>query len=277
MRRSSLSQGLPSPRPSPADGRRKSPVPSPVFGRGLGRGQALRSRALAGTPRDRRADRDLRMPARGSGRRARIPAAGAPKRVRCAPVETRALRAQVVLHGTVAPLPDRDAQIAPQVAGRIVEVLVREGDRVTRGQPLARIEDAALADQAKQAGAQVTKAARRDQPGAHHARPGRTRRRPRHRRAPGAGRRAGAARDRAGRRDRGARRGRHRHAPARARHRAQPARGRGAQAVPQVRASWSTARRRRRCWRSPTPPSSSWWRPRPPRIWSGSTRATRSR
>jgi len=87
------------------------------------------------------------------------PGAGAPKRVRCAPVETRALRPQVILHGTVAPLPDRDAQIAPQVAGRILEVLVREGDRVTRGQPLARIEDAALADQAKQAGAQVTKAA----------------------------------------------------------------------------------------------------------------------
>jgi membrane fusion protein, multidrug efflux system len=85
--------------------------------------------------------------------------AGAPKRVRCAPLEARTVRAQVVLHGTVAPLPDRDAQIAPQVAGRIVEVLVREGDRVTRGQPLARIEDAALADQAKQAGAQVTKAA----------------------------------------------------------------------------------------------------------------------
>ena len=60
------------------------------------------------------------------------PAAGAPKRVRCAPIETRTLRPQVVLHGTVAPLPDRDAQIAPQVAGRIVEVLVREGDRVTR-------------------------------------------------------------------------------------------------------------------------------------------------
>ncbi len=84
---------------------------------------------------------------------------GAPRRVRCAPLEARAVRAQVILHGTVAPLPDRDAQIAPQVTGRIVEVLVREGDRVTRGQPLARIEDAALADQVKQAGAQVAKAA----------------------------------------------------------------------------------------------------------------------
>jgi RND family efflux transporter MFP subunit len=84
---------------------------------------------------------------------------GAPRRVRCAPLEARTVRAQVILHGTVAPLPDRDAQIAPQVAGRIIEVLVREGDRVTRGQPLARIEDAALADQVKQAGAQVAKAA----------------------------------------------------------------------------------------------------------------------
>ncbi len=87
------------------------------------------------------------------------PAGGAPRRVRCAPIETRALRSQVVLHGTVAPLPDRDAQIAPQVTGRIVEVLVREGDPVTRGQPLARIDDAALVDQSRQAGAQVAKAA----------------------------------------------------------------------------------------------------------------------
>ena len=68
------------------------------------------------------------------------------------------LRAQVILHGTVAPLPDRDAQIAPQVAGRIVAVLVREGDQVARGQPLARIDDAALADQVKEAGAHLARA-----------------------------------------------------------------------------------------------------------------------
>jgi RND family efflux transporter MFP subunit len=87
-----------------------------------------------------------------------VPGSGAPRRVRCAPAQLRELRAQVLLHGTVAPLPDRDAQIAPQVAGRIVAVLVREGDPVTRGQPLARIDDAALSDQVKEANAQLAKA-----------------------------------------------------------------------------------------------------------------------
>jgi RND family efflux transporter MFP subunit len=81
-----------------------------------------------------------------------------PKRVRCAPVESRELQDSIELHGNVAPLPDRDAQVAAQVPGRISHVLVREGDRVTRGQPLARIDEAALTDQAKQAAAQLAKA-----------------------------------------------------------------------------------------------------------------------
>jgi RND family efflux transporter MFP subunit len=84
--------------------------------------------------------------------------AAGPKRVRCAPVQARDVQDTVELHGTVAPLPDRDAQIAAQVPGRIMAVLVREGDRVQKGQPLARIDDAALADQAKQAAAQLAKA-----------------------------------------------------------------------------------------------------------------------
>jgi RND family efflux transporter MFP subunit len=95
---------------------------------------------------------------RRTGEAADEPAASAPKRVRCAAVEAREVRDQVLLHGTVAPLPDRDALIAAQVAGRINRVLVREGDPVERGQPLARIEDAPLSDQAKQAAAQLAKA-----------------------------------------------------------------------------------------------------------------------
>ncbi len=39
------------------------------------------------------------------------------------------------------------------MAGRIVQLLVREGDRVAAGQPLARIDDAPLVDQAKEASA----------------------------------------------------------------------------------------------------------------------------
>lgn len=80
------------------------------------------------------------------------------KRVRCAPAQVRAIRDALQIHGTIAPLPDRDAQIAAQVPGRILRMLVREGDSVKRGQPLAQIDDAALIDQARQAEAQLAKA-----------------------------------------------------------------------------------------------------------------------
>ena len=78
--------------------------------------------------------------------------------VRCAAVETATVEDTIELRGTVAPLPDRDAEVAPQVAGRIAKILVREGDRVTAGQPLARIDDAGLVDQANEAAAAVAKA-----------------------------------------------------------------------------------------------------------------------
>lgn len=80
------------------------------------------------------------------------------KQVRCAPVKDQVVRDTLELHGTIAPLPDRDAQIAAQVPGRILRMLVREGDRVKREQPLALIDTSALADQAKQAQAQLAKA-----------------------------------------------------------------------------------------------------------------------
>ena len=85
------------------------------------------------------------------------PASG-PKKVKCAPVERRPVADVVELRGTVSPLPDRDAQIAPQVAGRILKVLVREGDKVTAGQVVAQIDSAPLADEAKQADAVLAKA-----------------------------------------------------------------------------------------------------------------------
>ncbi|MFL5308423.1 MAG: efflux RND transporter periplasmic adaptor subunit [Polyangia bacterium] len=78
--------------------------------------------------------------------------------VRCAPVETVTVEDTIELRGTVAPLPDRDAEVAPQVAGRIAKILVREGDRVAAGQPVARIDDAGLVDQANEASAAVAKA-----------------------------------------------------------------------------------------------------------------------
>jgi RND family efflux transporter MFP subunit len=89
--------------------------------------------------------------------------------VHCARVETTDVTDALELRGTVAPLPDRDAQVAPQVAGRIVQLLAREGDRVTVGQPVARVDDSVLVDQASEAQASLekTRAERRNADATH--------------------------------------------------------------------------------------------------------------
>jgi RND family efflux transporter MFP subunit len=84
-------------------------------------------------------------------------APAAKRQVRCAPVESAEVTDAIELRGTVSPLPDRDAQIAPQVAGRIMQLLVREGDKVAAGQPVARIDNAPLIDQASEAEAALAK------------------------------------------------------------------------------------------------------------------------
>ena len=50
------------------------------------------------------------------------------------------------LFGRVVPPPDRDATIAPQVAGVLLEVKVREGEAVRRNDVVARVDPAPLAD-----------------------------------------------------------------------------------------------------------------------------------
>jgi len=100
-------------------------------------------------------------------------AAPAPERraVHCGPVEIAQVADAIELRGTVAPLPDRDAQIAPQVAGRIVQLLAREGDQVAAGQPVARVDDSVLVDQANEAQAVLEKVrAERRNADATHAR-----------------------------------------------------------------------------------------------------------
>jgi len=52
----------------------------------------------------------------------------------------------IELFGRVAPPPDRDATIAPQVAGVLLAVGVREGDSVRRGDVVARVDPAPLKD-----------------------------------------------------------------------------------------------------------------------------------
>ncbi|HEY2736007.1 MAG TPA: efflux RND transporter periplasmic adaptor subunit [Polyangiales bacterium] len=80
-------------------------------------------------------------------------AAPARKRVTCAPIERTLAHDEIELRGTLVPLPDRDAQLAPQVSGRVLEVDVREGDPVALGQIVARIDDALARDDARRADA----------------------------------------------------------------------------------------------------------------------------
>lgn len=84
--------------------------------------------------------------------------APAKKKVRCEPVVMAEVADTIELAGTIAPLPDRDALVAPQVGGRVVQVLVREGDAVTEGQVVARIDAALLGDQAKESEAALARA-----------------------------------------------------------------------------------------------------------------------
>jgi HlyD family secretion protein len=95
----------------------------------------------------------------GSCHRRDTEEAAAPRRraVRCAVARAASLTDAIELRGTISPLPDKDAQVAPQVAGRLLRVRVREGDPVTVGQPLALIDDAPLAEDVRAAEANLGK------------------------------------------------------------------------------------------------------------------------
>jgi RND family efflux transporter MFP subunit len=77
--------------------------------------------------------------------------------VRCAPAEATTVTDALELRGTVSPLPEKDAQVAAQVTGRLLQVLVQQGDVVNAGQPVARVDDAPLVDEAQSAEAAVEK------------------------------------------------------------------------------------------------------------------------
>ena len=77
--------------------------------------------------------------------------------VRCAVARATTITDAIELRGTISPLPDKDALIAAQVVGRVLQVSVREGDAVAVGQPIARIDSAALVDEAHAAEAAVAR------------------------------------------------------------------------------------------------------------------------
>jgi cobalt-zinc-cadmium efflux system membrane fusion protein len=65
--------------------------------------------------------------------------------IKTAPAILDSLPATVDLTGEIAADPDRSAQLAARVPGRIIEVRVKEGDRVKAGQTLAVLESPELA------------------------------------------------------------------------------------------------------------------------------------
>src|SRR5439155_1365525 len=62
------------------------------------------------------------------------------------------------LRGTVVAAPDHDAVVAPQVPGRLLRVVVREGDAVASGAVVAEVESQLARDALVQAQAQLAQA-----------------------------------------------------------------------------------------------------------------------
>jgi RND family efflux transporter MFP subunit len=91
----------------------------------------------------------------------REPAAPAvePPAVRVAPVARGTLSEWLRLSGRVVPLPNHDATLSPRVDGVLAEVTVRLGERVSRGQVLARVGPSILDDAQQAAGAAEQSAA----------------------------------------------------------------------------------------------------------------------
>ena len=76
-----------------------------------------------------------------SGTKPEAEAAGAP--VKCITAKRTALRNSRTLRGSIVTAPDDDVSIAPQVAGRLISVPVREGDSVPVGAVVAEVGSAA--------------------------------------------------------------------------------------------------------------------------------------
>ncbi len=73
-------------------------------------------------------------------------------------VERGEINPTLAVSGTIAALPNQDVKVSSLVPGRIVRMMVAEGDRVRDGQPLAKIDDRPFRDQIQQAEAAVEQA-----------------------------------------------------------------------------------------------------------------------
>jgi RND family efflux transporter MFP subunit len=78
--------------------------------------------------------------------------------VHCAPVAQQSIELTATLRGRVAAPPGGDLPVASQVAGRVVQVLVHEGDHVGPGAVVAQIDGSNSRDALRQADAAVVQA-----------------------------------------------------------------------------------------------------------------------
>jgi HlyD family secretion protein len=81
-----------------------------------------------------------------------------PVPVHCTPAARSAVDVTETLRGRVAAPPGGDLPVASQVGGRVVEVLVHEGDRIVAGTVVATIDDSATRDALRQADAALAQA-----------------------------------------------------------------------------------------------------------------------
>jgi RND family efflux transporter MFP subunit len=81
-----------------------------------------------------------------------------PVSVHCVAAAHEAVDVRVTLRGRIAAPPGGDLPVASQVAGKLVQVLVREGDHTEAGATIAIIDDSASRDAVRQAEAAVTQA-----------------------------------------------------------------------------------------------------------------------
>ena len=85
-------------------------------------------------------------------------AARAPVRVHCEAPKPQAIDDTVTLRGRVQPPPGGDLPVASQVAGRLAQVAVREGQAIREGDVVATVDDANTRDVLRQADAAVAQA-----------------------------------------------------------------------------------------------------------------------
>jgi RND family efflux transporter MFP subunit len=82
----------------------------------------------------------------------------APTQVTVTKVTRTDVSRMLQLSGSVAAVPNRDVKVSSQVPGRVTDLNVAEGDRVSTGQLIAKIDDHSFRDQVTQAEAAIATA-----------------------------------------------------------------------------------------------------------------------